>query len=130
MPKQRQLPLPVLYLLATGKQGGGLAEAELRKQDERWLDYCDEQGILIWNEALAWGNYAKQLTDPTFMAAELATANAMLDTSFNHPSVILWGFFSKWGAGHHIIVAVAVPLTHRWLLCPWDLGTNRRRAVR
>ena len=59
-------------------------------QDERFLDMCDEQGIMIWNEALAWGNYWQQLTDPAFMKAELATANAMVDAAVNHPSVILW----------------------------------------
>merc|ERR1719199_1962629 len=64
-------------------------------QDERFLDLCDEKGVLVWNEALAWGNSVKTLTDTRFMNAELATANAMLDTSFNHPSVILWGFFNE-----------------------------------
>jgi len=30
-----------------------------------------------------------------FLAAELGTANAMLDRDFNHPSIILWGFFNE-----------------------------------
>ena len=64
-------------------------------QDSRLLDLCDERGILVWNEALAWGNYADVLTDPSFLSAELGTADAMLDHSINHPSVILWGFFNE-----------------------------------
>ena len=50
-------------------------------QDGRFLDLCDERGVLVWNEALAWGNWAAQLTDPRFMRAELATAHAMVDTA-------------------------------------------------
>ena len=68
-------------------------------QDQRFLDLCDERGILVWNEALAWGNYANKLTDPRFMAAELGTAHAMLSSAANHPSVIMWGFFNEGQSG-------------------------------
>ena len=64
-------------------------------QDQRLLDLCDERGVLFWEEALAWGNNEKMLTDRRFMAAELGTAHAMLDTSINHPSLLLWGFFNE-----------------------------------
>merc|ERR1712211_117467 len=52
-------------------------------------------GVLVWNEALAWGNSPKMLSDQRFMAAQFETVHAMLDSSFNHPSVILWGFFNE-----------------------------------
>eukprot|EP01052_Picozoa_sp_SAG31_P014642 SAG31_NODE_917_length_11033_cov_3.285897_12_plen_145_part_00 len=58
-------------------------------QDPRFLDRCDERGVLVWEEALAWGNYAAVLTNPDFMAAQIGTANAMLDRDYNHPSVIM-----------------------------------------
>lgn len=64
-------------------------------QDSRLLDLCDERGVLVWNEALAWGNRLPVLTDPTFMRAELGTADAMVSDAFNHPSVILWGYFNE-----------------------------------
>jgi beta-glucuronidase len=64
-------------------------------QDPRFLDRCDERGVLVWEEALAWGNYGKQLTDPWFLANQVGTANAMLDRDTNHPSIILWGFFNE-----------------------------------
>jgi len=54
----------------------------------------------VWNEALAWGNYLPTLTDPTFMAAELGTARAMAADAFNHPSVVLWGFFNEGQSDH------------------------------
>ncbi len=34
----RLIPLPVLYVLIAGKKGGGIAEADIRKQDEIWLE--------------------------------------------------------------------------------------------
>ena len=56
-------------------------------QDQRFLDLCDEKGVLVWEETLAWGNSVPQLRDPLFMQAQLATAHAMVDASINHPSV-------------------------------------------
>ena len=32
-------------------------------QDARLLDLCDERGILVWEEALAWGNRVDVLTE-------------------------------------------------------------------
>jgi hypothetical protein len=54
---------------------------------QRFLDLCDEHGILVWNEALAWGNSPQQLLDPLFIAAQLATVSAMVDSASNNPSV-------------------------------------------
>lgn len=64
-------------------------------QDPRFLDRCDELGIFVWEETLAWGNYASVLTEPEFLAAQVGTANAILDRDTNHPSIILWGFFNE-----------------------------------
>eukprot|EP00747_Dinoflagellata_sp_TGD_P075064 gnl/TRDRNA2_/TRDRNA2_158579_c2_seq1.p1 gnl/TRDRNA2_/TRDRNA2_158579_c2~~gnl/TRDRNA2_/TRDRNA2_158579_c2_seq1.p1 ORF type:complete len:377 (+),score=14.98 gnl/TRDRNA2_/TRDRNA2_158579_c2_seq1:112-1131(+) len=64
-------------------------------QDERFLDLCDERGVLVWAEALGWNNSVQQMNDTIFMDAQIQTVNAMVDTHFNHPSVILWGFFNE-----------------------------------
>ena len=59
------------------------------------LDKCDEMGILVWEEALAWGNYASVLTNPYFLNASHTTARSMLARDSNHPSIIMWGFFNE-----------------------------------
>ena len=64
-------------------------------QDPRFLDRCDERGVLVWEEALAWGNPAKTLTAPAFLKASVATANAMLERDRNHPSILFWAFFNE-----------------------------------
>ncbi len=60
-------------------------------QDARFLDLCDEAGILVWNEAIGWQHTAEHLTDPHFLAAQETNVREMVAVGRNHPSVILWG---------------------------------------
>jgi len=60
-------------------------------QDARFLDLCDEAGILVWNEAIGWQHTAEHLTDPHFLAAQETNVREMVAVGVNHPSVILWG---------------------------------------
>lgn len=82
--------------LLQGTLNGNFIRGAHYPQDPRFLDRCDERGVLMWEEALAWGNWANYFNLSTpFMHAELATANAMLDRDTNHPAIILWGFFNE-----------------------------------
>lgn len=64
-------------------------------QDQRFLDLCDEAGILVWEEGLGWGQKAEQLQAPHFESAHRNMIHEMIDASFNHPSVICWGFLNE-----------------------------------
>ncbi|CAE7938964.1 GUSB [Symbiodinium sp. KB8] len=64
-------------------------------QDQRFLDLCDEQGLLVWEEVLGWQNTVSDFSDPTFMAQSLRMAEEMARASANHPSVIFYGFFNE-----------------------------------
>ncbi len=64
-------------------------------QDQRFLDLCDEAGILFFEEALGWGQNKSHFTTPRFVEAQLAQTRAMVTTSFNHPCVIMWGFLNE-----------------------------------
>lgn len=74
------------------------------QQSQRFLDLCDETGILVWEESLGWGNgshseMAKgELTDPGFIADQLAETRAMVRASFNHPSVIIFAFMNEFAS--------------------------------
>ena len=61
-------------------------------QDQRWLDMLDEEGIVIWEEALGPGVQLKDLQDPYFMKYQLQQMAEMVETSINHPSIIVHGF--------------------------------------
>jgi beta-glucuronidase len=64
-------------------------------QDPRFLDLCDEVGLLVWNEAIGWQHTAEHLTDPHFVDAELLHIDEMVAMSANHPSVIMWGILNE-----------------------------------
>ena len=64
-------------------------------QADRFLDLCDEHGLLVWEETLGWGNGAADFANPAFLADNLAQARRMVEKSFNHPSVVLFGFLNE-----------------------------------
>ena len=91
---------PALYdadlaLLQGTRMEGNFIRGSHYPQDPRFLDRCDENGVMVWEETLAWGNSMKILTEPAFLSASLETANAMLDRDTNHPAIIFWGFFNE-----------------------------------
>ena len=65
-------------------------------QNQHFLDCCDEMGILVWEEGLAWGRKpSPNLLNPVFRESQRNNLTAMIQASFNHPSVILWGFLNE-----------------------------------
>lgn len=79
--------------------------------DERFLDLCDEMGVLVWEENHARGLYegggAATMHHPRF-AEQCAAVNAeMVLEHFNHPCIVLWGIlnecesFSAAGRAHY-----------------------------
>ncbi len=71
-------------------------------QDQRFLDLCDERGILVWEETIGWGDTLDIQQDEHFVALQKAQQKLMLKASFNHPAVIMWGFLNEaesWSEG-------------------------------
>jgi beta-glucuronidase len=68
-------------------------------QDQRFLDLCDQFGMIFWEESLGWGNQVEHVTDPGFCEAQLRQTRLMIQNSFNHPCVIMWGFMNE-GPSH------------------------------
>ncbi len=64
-------------------------------QDPRFLDFCDEYGMLVWEESLGWGNTAEQMADPEFQDLVEEETRLMIRNSINHPSVIFWAFLNE-----------------------------------
>ena len=74
-------------------------------QAERFLDLCDEHGLLVWEETLGWGNGTpwndpaqREFARPEFLADNLEQARLMVEKSFNHPSVVLFGFLNEFAS--------------------------------
>jgi beta-glucuronidase len=67
-------------------------------QSQRFLDMCDEMGLLVWEEALGWGYKESQWSNPAFTDANVAQVQAMVRNSMNHPCIVLWGFLNEGGS--------------------------------
>ncbi len=65
------------------------------QQDPRFLDLCDEMGFLVFEESLGWGQSCRHFTNPDFVAAQLKQTADMIQSSYNHASVILRGFLNE-----------------------------------
>ncbi len=64
-------------------------------QDPDFLDLCDEMGFYIFEETLGWGNKQEQYEHPNFPGDQLKQTELMIKKSYNHPSVIMWGFLNE-----------------------------------
>lgn len=62
------------------------------QQSPRFLQLCDRLGILVWEEALGWGNNPSQMSDPEYIDLQVEMAQQMLRSSINHPCVIISSF--------------------------------------
>lgn len=63
--------------------------------DERFLDLCDERGILVWEENHARGLSLEQMRHPLFAGQCEDCIREMVQNHFNHPSIIIWGILNE-----------------------------------
>lgn len=72
--------------------GGNFVRTCHYPNDQRFLDLCDELGLLVWEESHA---RAVPFDQPRFDAQIEASTREMVDWHCNHPSVILWGCLNE-----------------------------------
>ena len=75
--------------------GGNFVRGSHYPQRQRFLDLCDKLGVLVWDETLGWNNTPEQMGNLTFILRSVDQLNRMIRASFNHPSVIIWGFLNE-----------------------------------
>ena len=75
--------------------GGNFIRGAHYAQSDRFLDLCDELGVLVWEESLGWGNGPQQLDDPEFRSLQKEQTRLMVRNSINHPSVIVSAFLNE-----------------------------------
>lgn len=63
--------------------------------DPRFLDLCDELGMLVWEEAHARGLNEQIMRNPNFMPQQEQCVREMIDQHFNHPSIFIWGCLNE-----------------------------------
>lgn len=63
--------------------------------DERFLDLCDERGILVWEENHARGFSLEQMQNPNFIWQCEQVNREMVQQHYNHPSIIIWAVLNE-----------------------------------
>lgn len=63
--------------------------------DELFLDLCDEQGVLVWEENHARGLVLEQMQNPNFEPQAEACIREMITAHINHPSIMIWGILNE-----------------------------------
>ena len=63
--------------------------------DEIFLDLCDEQGILVWEENHARGLSLEQMQNPHFEEQAETCIREMITAHINHPSILIWGILNE-----------------------------------
>jgi beta-glucuronidase len=66
--------------------------------DERFLDLCDERGILVWEENHARGLLLEDMQNPNFDQQCKDCISEMIENHYNHPSIIIWGILNECAA--------------------------------
>ena len=63
--------------------------------DERFLDMCDELGMLVWEEA-HWRGKEPQGHNPLVLQQTLDCIHEMVTEHYNHPAIYTWGIFNEY----------------------------------
>lgn len=66
--------------------------------DARFLDLCDEYGMLVWEEAHARGLSLKQMENPNFRRQSADCIAEMVENHYNHPAIVFWGILNECAA--------------------------------
>ncbi len=92
--------------------GINLIRIHLKLADERYLDWADRLGILIWEEVPNVDSFTPQAEERL-----TETLRGMILRDRNHPSIIVWGIANEaWG------VDPATPTGRGWLVRMYNLA--------
>ena len=68
--------------------------ATIRMTNVFWI-LCDERGLLVWEENHARGLSLEQMKHPLFAKQARYRNREMLESHFNHPSIIIWAILNE-----------------------------------
>lgn len=91
------VPLQAMYrdIEILKDSGSNCVRTSHYPNDERFLDLCDENGILVWEEAHARGLSEKQMRHPKFDEQSANCIREMIENHFNHPAIFTWGILNE-----------------------------------
>lgn len=63
--------------------------------DPRFLDLCDQYGLMVWEEGHARGLNLERMQHPLFMPQTMTGLEEMTLQHHNHPCIVLWGCLNE-----------------------------------
>lgn len=75
--------------------GGNSVRTSHYPNDEIFLDLCDEQGILVWEENHARGLSLENMQNPNFEPQAEQVILEMITAHYNHPCIYIWGILNE-----------------------------------
>lgn len=91
------VPLQAMYrdMELIKSTGANCVRTSHYPNDERWLDLCDENGILVWEEAHARSLTEDQMKNKYFDEQSNLCISEMIENHYNHPSIFVWGLLNE-----------------------------------
>ena len=91
------IPLQLMYadIAMIKDMGANAVRTSHYPNDERFLDLCDENGILVWEESHDRGGDVARITAPLFVEQSMQVMHEMLEYHYNHPAIIMWGCLNE-----------------------------------
>ena len=78
------------------KRTGANAVRSHYPNDEMFMDYCDENGLVFMSEVPAWQYSTQQLASPTVQNKIRSQFADMVYRDMNHPCVFSWSLGNEW----------------------------------
>ncbi|MCL5066718.1 MAG: beta-glucuronidase [Firmicutes bacterium] len=88
-------PLMVQDLELLKDLGANAVRTSHYPNDQRFLDLCDENGLLVWEEHHARGLDLNHMQQPGFREQITDSTTEMLTQHLNHPAIVIWGVFNE-----------------------------------
>ncbi len=101
--------------------GGNAVRTSHYPNDPYFLDLCDEEGILVWEESHARGLHREQMLRPAFLSQSVRCAEEMILRDISHPSIFIWGLLNECAAD----CAECVPVYERLVTLIRGLDPSR-----
>ncbi|MGG4143752.1 glycoside hydrolase family 2 TIM barrel-domain containing protein [Paenibacillus algorifonticola] len=89
------LPLMAQDLQLMLDMGASAVRTSHYPNDERFLDLCDEHGVLVWEENHARGLSIEQMRNPNFIWQCEQVNREMVEQHYNHPSIVIWAILNE-----------------------------------
>ena len=95
----------VYDLEVTQRLGFNMVRKHVKVESARWYQWCDENGLLVWQDLPNGGKHAPWPRDGVEVPRDADSAKqyeaelkSMIDTHHNHPSIVMWVPFNEaWG---------------------------------